>query len=745
MTNGLWLLDLFYKERDSDTAVIMYCKTPDGRTERIEDSSLSPFFLSTKDVDIPTSIRSPVTKLIGGRRVELTKYQFVHPRDVRNMRHLVPPESLYEADIGFAPERYVLSNEQNVSGWNSPDDDGWRSERKNDPPPELTVMSLDFEMYNPDRISGRTEPDPGQDEILMAGVCAGTMNAENLQGDPAEMEPEVYRIDECGSEPGMLNALTGRIQSVDPDILCTYSGTRFDLPYADARASALGMDGLKWGRDGTRLRQSRDIWKLPGRCHLDLNNLVKQTLSQIHSAAVKPLTLKNVAREYLGIPNPREMDKGMICRLWDSGQAGRDEIAEYNASDAKITLQLGLKVLPFAIALSSLTTLPLDHLFENSRGQQVDHYLMKLATERNEAIPMKPPHDATHKKFLGAHVRPPVPGVHRNVSVIDFTSMYPNILMKLFPGSFLAQASRTLFEMKKAAPKDTPQARAIKTVLLAVWGYLGWDRGRWKDFDAAAGITARGQLWIKRAIQVAERYGFEVVYGDTDSLFVVKPKGISRFVPPVPFLAERITDQIGAEARLDKRYQKLFFTETREGDPRMKAYVGLDEKGRLDVRGLDMIRGDVSLLGQMAQEGSARSVLMHDDIPGAVRFTHHIVDKVRRDAYPLSHYIIRKGLNQEEYKSLPAHVAVARRLNLPVGSQVEFVIANGEGKLYQKARHPSEMRRDGGYSTRSIDKEYYVSRQIVPPAMRILKMFGVQPDEILTGAKSVSLDGSRIS
>src|SRR5439155_25649045 len=100
------------------------------------------------------------------------------------------------------------------------------------------------------------------------------------------------------------------------------------------------------------------------------------------------------------------------------------------------------------ISLSNLTTLPLDRLFENSRGQQVDHYLMRLASEENEAIPMKPGEEATHKKFRGALVVPPVPGVHRDVSVIDFTSMYPSILIKLFPGSFLARASRTLFEMK---------------------------------------------------------------------------------------------------------------------------------------------------------------------------------------------------------------------------------------------------------------------------------------------------------
>ena len=127
-------------------------------------------------------------------------------------------------------------------------------------------MSLDFEMYNSSRSMGWAEPDPKDCPIIMAGICYGKVINRPAFQVVVETE-EVYRIDECGGELEMFDALTSQIQTVDPDILFTYSGNRFDLPYANARAVVLaeGPDEavpdwpLKWGRDGSRLRMSRDI------------------------------------------------------------------------------------------------------------------------------------------------------------------------------------------------------------------------------------------------------------------------------------------------------------------------------------------------------------------------------------------------------------------------------------------------------------------------------------------------------
>src|SRR5207249_4160449 len=269
---SFWLLDLMYHEVPNGTMMILYGRDESGSVRRFEDSSLMPFFLSTADVDIPTAVKTYQTKNLRGNPVEMVKYSFPHPRDVRDYRHLIPPEKIFEADIYFT-ERYAYSKEQNVSGWNSSWDDGWKSDKKNDPPPELTLMSLDFEMYNPNMV----QPSPENCPILMAGICFGSMFGDNLQGDPPIGEPEVIRIDECGNESAMLEHLGRRITEIDPDIIFTYGGSFFDMPYVWQRGQVLGGKDLEkgwlnWGRDGSAIRQSQyDSWNIPGRCHIDLN------------------------------------------------------------------------------------------------------------------------------------------------------------------------------------------------------------------------------------------------------------------------------------------------------------------------------------------------------------------------------------------------------------------------------------------------------------------------------------------
>src|SRR5439155_7370617 len=254
----LWVFDLQYRELDDGTEVIIWCKGEDGSAQIIRDRSLQPFFLSTTGpVYIPTAERAIVEKRIGGDPRSMYRYSFTHPRDVRDYRHLVPPESLYEADIPFAPERYILSTRIQMSGWNR---DPIPLAPEHDPvPPPLKIMSLDFEMYNPDKGGGWSQPDPSQDKILMGSIGMGTSIEDPAEVD-TETDVEVYRIDECGGEPDMLNALMERIQSVDPDILCTYGGSFFDIPYAYHRAETLGAspgheglnDLMNWGRNGSR-------------------------------------------------------------------------------------------------------------------------------------------------------------------------------------------------------------------------------------------------------------------------------------------------------------------------------------------------------------------------------------------------------------------------------------------------------------------------------------------------------------
>jgi DNA polymerase, archaea type len=66
---------------------------------------------------------------------------------------------------------------------------------------------------------------------------------------------------------------------------------------------------------------------------------------------------------------------------------------------------------------------------------------------------------------------------------------------------------------------------------------------------------------------------------------------------------------------------------------------------------------------------------------------------------------------------------------LTVGDKVGYVIVVGEGQLYKRAKPYV-------YTTyEEIDLDYYVSKQVVPAAARILEFFGIDEKMLLSEKK----------
>lgn len=61
---------------------------------------------------------------------------------------------------------------------------------------------------------------------------------------------------------------------------------------------------------------------------------------------------------------------------------------------------------------------------------------------------------------------------------------------------------------------------AVKILTNAFYGYTGWHAAKWYRKECAEATTAWGRSIIQDAIERAETHGLEVIYGDTDSLFV---------------------------------------------------------------------------------------------------------------------------------------------------------------------------------------------------------------------------------
>ncbi|MBO3832359.1 MAG: DNA polymerase II, partial [Candidatus Brockarchaeota archaeon] len=88
----------------------------------------------------------------------------------------------------------------------------------------------------------------------------------------------------------------------------------------------------------------------------------------------------------------------------------------------------------------------------------------------------------------------------------------------------------------------------------------------------------------------------------------------------------------------------------------------------------------------------------------------------------------------EAYEVRAPHVLAALELSkrgwrIDVGDKVGYVIVKGSSKIGERAK-PYQL-----VEKRDVDYEYYVKNQIVPAAMRILKVFGVDEQNLLQESK----------
>jgi len=419
-------------------------------------------------------------------------------------------------------------------------------------------------------------------------------------------------------------------------------------------------------------------------------------------------------------------------------------------------------MIDFAMQLSSLVGLPLDHVGTAAVGFRVEWYLIKEAYRIGELVPKRI--ERPYIPYMGAVVLEPKPGVHENIAVLDFKAMYPNIMItenlspdtyvsplepepacgvntapevkhrfRKEPAGFYKEVLSSLIgvrdeirlKMKKLDPKSAEhrvldaRQKAVKVITNASYGYTGWIGARWYIKPVAEAATAWGRHSILNTIELANKIGLEVIYGDTDSVFVkYEPEKVEK-------LSVMITDRFGLEMKPDQIYVRILFTEAK------KRYCGLLPDGRLDTVGLEVVRGDWAAVAKNVQERVLEIILKEQNPQKATRFVSQFISDLRGKKVPYKDLVIWKTLTKpvEEYAVRAPHVEAAKRLmkeglELSLGDKVGYVIVLGTGRLYEKAKPYVFASYD------EVDIEYYVSNQVVPAASRILTLFGITKDAL---------------
>jgi len=240
-------------------------------------------------------------------------------------------------------------------------------------------------------------------------------------------------------------------------------------------------------------------------------------------------------------------------------------------------------------------------------------------------------------KDRGGLIFQPLPGLYTDVYEIDFSSMYPSIIVRydLTPGriSFLPEAlegllSRRLIYKKMDGESVVYHSRnvALKWLLLTSFGYTGYKNAKFGKIEVHERITELGRKALAEAIAVAHENGFEMIHGIVDSLWIRGSGSI-----------ERVVSEISRRTRIDivvsGHYHWIAFLPERDGTGSPSRYIGLDTSGKYKIRGLMIRRSDVPDLCKAFQMDALRVLSSCTD-------TRCILEK-RREIMDLENYYLR--------------------------------------------------------------------------------------------------------
>jgi DNA polymerase I len=608
--------------------------------------------------------------------------------------------------------------------------------------PQLRVLGFSTICY-----SREGSPKPDRNPVII--ISAATNSGEEKQ----------FLADENKNDKPLLEAFIEYVQKFDPDIIVGYGVNGQDWPYLNERCKRIG---LRLTVDRAKTEPHTSVYghvSLTGRANIDLMDFADEF------PEVKVKTLENLA-DYLGImkiENRKIIEDVEFADYWDD-KGKREILKGFSMDNAHCVMGIAEAVLDFAMQLSNLVGLPLDHVVTAAVGFRVEWFLIKHAQKIGELVPKRI--EQIYRPYAGAIVLKPEPGLHEDIAVLDFKAMYPNIMItynlspdtyvppkepippsgvyeapevkhrfRKEPVGFYKEVLSYLIsvrdeirrKMKALDPKSVEhrvldaRQKAVKVITNASYGYAGWIGARWYIKPVAEAATAWGRYTINNAIKMAEKAGLKVVYGDTDSIFVRHEE------EKVEKLSREIEESLGLEIKPDKVYVRIFFTEAK------KRYAGLLPDGRLDIVGLEVIRGDWAVVAKKVQEQVLEIVLKEQSPKKAAKFVQQFISELRQRRVPYHDLIIWKTLTKpaEEYEVRASHVEAAKMLaekgwKLTVGDKVGYVVVIGTGRLYERVKPYMFASYD------EVDIEYYVTKQVVPAAARVLECFGITEEQLLT-------------
>ncbi|MBO0888957.1 hypothetical protein J2P12_07645, partial [Candidatus Bathyarchaeota archaeon] len=271
-------------------------------------------------------------------------------------------------------------------------------------PPSLDLFSFSFLS-----VSKTGAPTPLRDPIRIVTYATNRNQHDTLQS----------RSD---SDAEIIQSFGEHISKINPDVVLSYEGNSVQWPYLVKRAD-ISKNILSVGRDlGPPHQSLYGHYSLIGRANVDLFNFADDLYE------VKIKTVQNVAK-YLGIkPSDRKpIDETDFFYHWSKPDERRLLVKQIE-EDTETILKIGQEAIDYVIQISALSGLPPDQVIAAAVGFRVDNYLMMETHELGQLIPSRLEQPII--PYRGAIVLEPKVGLHDKVASLDFSSMYPSLMIK---------------------------------------------------------------------------------------------------------------------------------------------------------------------------------------------------------------------------------------------------------------------------------------------------------------------------
>jgi DNA polymerase I len=643
--------------------------------------------------------------------------------------------------------------------------------------PNFRAGAFDLETYSPGRFS-----DPKKDPILMASFVAGKKSVVLSYGK--SFSSKKARLFE--NEAGVIEGLAGEIREAGLDVLATYNGDLFDFPYVKERASRLGKK-FEISSDGSEPREQskgRDnAVKLAGIQHLDVYQMLR-FLSRFSVVSLIKFDLESVVARLFGIEKEKVAAEE-INAAWDADK-NVDRVAEYCAEDSEYTLRIAEQYLPLLVELCRIVKQPLFDVGRASASMLVEYLLMDKCRETGRLIANKPDEAAIQQRLMnpikGGYVKEPESGLHENLAVLDFSSLYPTIMIShnVSPDSLgckhekcvlensapnrqwfclekkgiVPEILKSLFEKRmeikrqaKALDKKdkrfvllNARQHALKILLNSFYGYLGYSRSRFYSRECASAITAWARQYVQWVGSEAEKAGFGLLYMDTDSAFLIIPK--EKKQQDVSDFVEKINKQLPGVMNLELEgfFKRGIFVTKESGEGAKKKYALIDYNGNLKIVGFEYVRRDWSRIAKETQRNVIITVLSEGRPEKAIEIVRKTISDLREGKVKNSELVVLTQIKRklDNYDAIGPHVAAAKKAvvkgqEIGVGSVVSYIVTKCGKSISDKAQL-QEYVAEGNY-----DADYYIEHQVVPAVIKVMRELGYSKEDLIQGGKQHKL------